>query len=108
MSFPMRLSKGTLLMKNKILASALFSLGLIFALATALKPPSIASSHKDRTAALFQPAVAEWQFLSSSTTPPSEAACFAVGRRCFTPAAMQNSYNVPPLYAADSRARGRQ
>jgi subtilase family serine protease len=94
-------------MKNKILASTLFSLGLIFALAAALKPPSIASSHTDRTAALFQPAVAEWQFLSSSTTPPSEAACFAAGRRCFTPAAMQNSYNVTPLYAAGFRGRGK-
>jgi subtilase family serine protease len=107
MSSPMQLSKGTLLMKNKILASTLFSLGLIFALAAALKPPSIASSHTDRTAALFQPAVAEWQFLSSSTTPPSEAACFAAGRRCFTPAAMQNSYNVTPLYAAGFRGRGK-
>ena len=85
-------------MKNKILGNTLFSLGLIFALAAALKPPGIASSQTGRTAAVFQPAVAEWQFLSSSTTPPSEADCFAVGRRCFTPAAMQNSYNVTPLY----------
>jgi len=85
-------------MKIKILGNTLFSLGLIFALAAALKPPGIASSQTGRTAAVFQPAVAEWQFLSSSTTPPSEADCFAVGRRCFTPAAMQNSYNVTPLY----------
>jgi len=94
-------------MKNKILGSTLFTLGLIFALAAALKPPGIASSHTDRTAALFQPAVAEWQFLSSSTTPPTEAACFALGRRCFTPAAMQNSYNVGPLYAAGLTGRGK-
>src|ERR1700745_3729920 len=107
MSSPMRLSKGTLLMKNKILASTLFSLGLIFALAAARKPPSIASSHTDRTAALFQPAVAEWQFLSSSTTPPTESACFALGRRCFTPLAMQNSYNVTPLYALGLTGKGK-
>ena len=59
---------------------------------------SVANSAVAPNLQLFQPAVAEWQFLSSSTTPPSEAACFAVGRRCFTPAAMQNSYNVTPLY----------
>jgi len=94
-------------MKNKILGSTLFSLGLILALAAALKPMSTASPQIGRTAALFQPAVAERQFLSSSTTPPSEAACFAVGRRCFTPAAMQNSYNVGPLYAAGLTGRGK-
>ena len=94
-------------MKTKILGNTLFSLGLIFALAAALKPPGVASSQTGRTAALFQPAVAEWQFLGSSTTPPSEAACFAVGRRCFTPVAMQNSYNVGPLYAAGLTGRGK-
>ena len=94
-------------MKNKILGSILFSLGLILALAAALKPMSTASPQIGRTAALFQPAVAEWQFLDSSTTPPSEAACFAVGRRCFTPVAMQNSYNVGPLYAAGLTGRGK-
>jgi subtilase family serine protease len=94
-------------MKNKILGSTLISLGLILALAAALKPPGIASSQTGRTAALFQPAVAEWQFLSSSTTPPSESACFAVGRRCFTPVAMQNSYNLSPLYMAGSTGKGK-
>ena len=94
-------------MKNKILGSILFSLGLILALAAALKPMSTASPQIGRTAALFQPAVAESQFLSSSTTPPTEAACFAVGRRCFTPVAMQNSYNVVPLYAAGLTGRGK-
>jgi len=94
-------------MKNKILGSILFTLGLIFALAAALKPPGTASSQTGTTAALFQPAVVELQFLDSSTTPPSEADCFAVGRRCFTPAAMQNSYNVGPLYAAGLTGRGK-
>jgi subtilase family serine protease len=106
MSSPMRLSKGTLHMKNKILGSTLFSLGLILALA-ALKPMRTASSQTGRTAALFQPAVAEWQFLQSSTTPPTESACFAAGRRCFTPAAMQNSYNLSPLYAAGFTGKGK-
>ena len=46
------------------------------------------------------PTVAEYQFLSSSATPPAESDCFSVGRRCFTPTSMQNSYNLAPLYAA--------
>src|SRR5262249_18348494 len=56
---------------------------------------------------LVRPAVAEWEFLQSSVTPPSEAACNAVGRRCFTPASMQNSYNLPPLLATGNQGQGR-
>ena len=52
------------------------------------------------------PAIAEYQFLSGSTTPPSEANCFSVGRRCFTPTSMQNSYNLPPLYQAGNEGQG--
>jgi subtilase family serine protease len=52
------------------------------------------------------PAISDFQLLSGATTPPSEAACFAVGRRCFTPTSMQNSYNLPPLYAAGNAGQG--
>ena len=33
------------------------------------------------------PAVSDAKFVSASETPPTEAACFAVNRRCFTPQA---------------------
>ena len=52
------------------------------------------------------PAIADYQFLSGSTTPPSETNCFSVGRRCFTSTSMQNSYNLPPLYAAGNKGQG--
>jgi subtilase family serine protease len=52
------------------------------------------------------PTIAEYQFLSGSPTPPSEANCFSVGRRCFTPVSMQNSYNLPLLYAAGNEGQG--
>jgi len=52
------------------------------------------------------PAVSDYQLLTSSTTPPSETACFAVGRRCFTAAAMQASYNLGPLYQMKDDGRG--
>jgi subtilase family serine protease len=94
-------------MKNKILGSTLFSLGLIFAFAAAFKPSSTAPPQIGRTAALFHPAVAESQFLTSSITPPTESACFAIGRRCFTPSAMENSYNLLPLYAAGNEGQGK-
>jgi hypothetical protein len=37
------------------------------------------------------PAVADYHLLTNSTTLPTEASCFAVGRRCFTASAMENS-----------------
>jgi subtilase family serine protease len=52
------------------------------------------------------PGIVQYQFLSGSTTPPSEANCFSVGRRCFTPTSMQNSYNLGPLYAAQDEGQG--
>jgi subtilase family serine protease len=52
------------------------------------------------------PAVAEYQFISASVTPPSQADCFAIGRRCFTAAAMEASYNLPPLYALGDKGQG--
>jgi subtilase family serine protease len=52
------------------------------------------------------PAVSDYQLLTAGTTPPTEAACIAIGRRCFTPTAMQNSYNLGPLYAAKEDGRG--
>jgi subtilase family serine protease len=52
------------------------------------------------------PAATDWQFITSSTTPPSEAACNAVGRRCFNPAAIANSYNYASLHAAGNQGQG--
>ena len=52
------------------------------------------------------PTVAEYQFLSSSTTPPTEANCFSVGRRCFTPASMQASYNLTSLINSGDDGKG--
>jgi len=71
------------------------------------KSPSITSLQKDGIPALFQPAVAEWQFLESSTSPPTESACYAAGVRCFTPFAMQNAYNISPLYSQGFTGKGK-
>lgn len=52
------------------------------------------------------PTVSDYQLLATTLTPPTEAACLAKGRRCFTPAAMENSYNLLPLYAAGDEGQG--
>jgi subtilase family serine protease len=54
----------------------------------------------------FQPTVSDWQFLSSSTTPPTAAQCASVGRRCFVPVAMANSYNYAGLLAGGNQGQG--
>jgi subtilase family serine protease len=51
-------------------------------------------------AVTMKPSIHEYQQISRSETPPTEAQCFSAGRRCFTPQAIQASYNLPPLYAS--------
>jgi subtilase family serine protease len=69
-----------------------------------------ASAHSQRARAARLPnpvpAVSDYQLASSALTPPTEAQCFALGRRCFTASAMQASYNLPPLYAAGNEGQG--
>jgi subtilase family serine protease len=45
-------------------------------------------------------------FVSNSTTPPTTAQCASVGRRCFSPQAIQASYNLGPLYAQGNTGKG--
>jgi subtilase family serine protease len=42
--------------------------------------------------------MSDWAQLTNSTTPPTEAQCYSVGRRCFTPQETQAAYNLGPLY----------
>jgi subtilase family serine protease len=52
------------------------------------------------------PTFSDSHWLTASVTPPGQADCQAVGRRCFAPAAMQASYNLGPLYAAGHEGQG--
>lgn len=52
------------------------------------------------------PAVSDYLQVNSSTTPPTEAQCNSVGRRCFTPQSTRAAYNVGPLYAAGHDGTG--
>src|SRR5438093_13768323 len=53
--------------------------------------------------------VSDYVQLTTSTTPPTEAQCFAatpIARRCFTPQAIRAAYNLQPLYDAGLDGRG--
>lgn len=70
--------------------------------------PSVAPTRpSDSTGTVFSPAVAEWNFLTASVTPPTEAQCYSVGRRCFAPASMANSYNYADLHALGKKGQGK-
>jgi subtilase family serine protease len=47
---------------------------------------------------VLRPAATDYVHVSSSETPPTEAQCISVGRRCFTPQSTRAAYNVGPLY----------
>ena len=46
------------------------------------------------------PTLSDYVQVSASTTPPTEAQCFSVGRRCFNPASTRAAYDLQPLYDA--------
>jgi len=53
------------------------------------------------------PVVSDYDQVSASETPPTEAQCFSVGRRCFSPQAIRASYNLQPLYDLGHDGSGR-
>jgi subtilase family serine protease len=55
---------------------------------------------------LPQPMFSDAQQISTSATPPTEAQCETVGRRCFNPQSTQASYNLAPLYASGLNGAG--
>src|ERR1700686_590663 len=81
-----------------------FAAGAISALAlgsSALATPAVVNP------VAIHPLISDWAYLGNSATPPSQAACNAVGRRCFDPAAMANSYNYASLHAPGDKGQGK-
>ncbi len=52
------------------------------------------------------PAVSDYVQVGASETPPTQAQCNSVGRRCFNPASTRAAYNVGPLYSAGFDGHG--
>src|SRR6266700_7836651 len=92
------------MMLFSFLRSAIHRLALL-ALGAALVPVAL-STTAIAASPVVNPLVSDWQYLSSGLTPPSQAACNAVGRRCFNPTAMHNSYNYATLLAAGNEGQG--
>jgi subtilase family serine protease len=54
----------------------------------------------------MHPTVSDFVQMTASITPPTQAQCISAGRRCFSPQAIQASYNMAPLYAAGHNGKG--
>jgi len=63
----------------------------------ALAVPGLASARRHSA---LRPSVSGYEQLTHSETPPSEADCNSVGRRCFNPASTRSAYDLGPVYSA--------
>jgi subtilase family serine protease len=85
-----------------------FKVPLGAALAAAASLAVVVPSHAARPAATAapQPAVSDFQQLTNSETPPTQAQCNSVNRRCFNPQSLRSAYNLAPLYGQGIDGRG--
>jgi subtilase family serine protease len=79
-----------------------FAVGALSAAMALPGPSSVAAA----AGVVMHPTVSDYVQINSSTTPPTQAQCNSVGRRCFSPQAIQAAYNVGPLYAAGLNGHG--
>jgi len=80
---------------------------LVVATATALLLGVGSAPGRSGAQPLVRPMLDGVAYLGNSGQPPSQAACNAVGRRCFNPASMASSYNYAGLHAAGNLGQGR-
>ncbi len=88
-------------MKRMLLAAAV----LVTALAAALAAAMLSSGQRSALP-VPRPTLDDYELISTGTTPPTQTQCASVRRRCFSPTAMQNSYNLGPLYAQGYQGQG--
>src|SRR3989449_239109 len=96
-------------MFRSVVHSAVRRIAPLAMAATALATP-LASSPTVNTAATLpipHPLISEALFLKADANPPTQADCNSVSRRCFSPAAMANSYNYAVLHALGHRGQGK-
>jgi subtilase family serine protease len=92
--------RGTLVCFRRLSAS------MIGGLVTAAIAVSGSGGSLATQAFTVHPAVVDAQFVSNGTTPPTQAQCNAISRRCFNPQSEQTSYNLGPLFAAGHMGQG--
>lgn len=81
-------------------------LGGLSLVAAAVATGGGATAGPAQQSATFQPTVADYAQVSASTTPPTQAQCNSVGRRCFNPQSVRAAYNLQPLYSKGLDGRG--
>ena len=79
---------------------------LVVATATALLLGVGSAPGRSGAQSLVRPMLDGVAYLGNSGQPPSQAACNAVGRRCFNPTSMASSYNYAGLHAAGNLGQG--
>ena len=89
--------------RHRALAAALVALLLVVGSAAVVASKPAAWS----ALPLPHPQVSDYAQVSSSETPPTQAQCNSVNRRCFSPQAVRAAYNVGPLYDAGYDGSGR-
>ena len=77
-------------MFHALVRSALRYIAVLALGATSIVPVLLGAPAVTANPAVY-PLVSDMQLVSSSTTPPSQADCNALGRRCFTPTAGRRS-----------------
>ncbi len=91
----------------KRVISVLVLLALVIVAITGITSAAVTQTPASLASSVFVPAVSDWQFISGSTTPPTEAQCYSAGRRCFVPQSMANSYNYASLLASGNQGQGK-
>jgi len=95
-----------ILAHRRIVGAVAFTGAAAATAAFALAPSTAAGTASGPAYPAVTPAVSDYLQVAASETPPTEAQCYSVGRRCFTPASTHAAYNVNPLYASGVTGRG--
>jgi subtilase family serine protease len=92
--------------KRTVFAVATSATAALAAGGLALAPSGVRAGATAAALPAPVPAFTDSHYFSGTLTPPTEANCNSVGRRCFTPQSMEASYNLLPLYALGDEGQG--
>lgn len=93
-------------MFHAMVRSGLHRLAVLALGAASIVPVLLGTPAATASPAVY-PLISDMQLVSSGVTPPTQAQCNAVNRRCFNPTAMHNSYNYASLLAAHHEGQGK-
>src|SRR4051794_4697793 len=91
---------------NRLIRRQLLGAAGAAAIAATLGSAPVTAVAVAATLPTLTPMVSDYAQVSASATPPTQAQCNSVGRRCFTPASTRAAYNVNPLYQAGLDGKG--